>query len=135
MKNKVVTILLAVVALLGGGAYATEVGGLGDKGCSVSTVTMATVGHQQSSTLLSANSSRAWAMIQQPLNATNTVALSFDEGAAATLTSGLSLENASTTIGMTSITFGLNTDLPYTGAVTGLTNTGSTSVSITQCSY
>lgn len=108
---------------------------LATNSCAVSTVTPATVGNQVSTTLLSSASNRAWAIIQQPLNATNTTSISFDEGAAAVLGEGISLQTASTTDGISYMKFGLSTELPYTGAVTGITNTGSTTVQIIQCLY
>ena len=116
-------------SFLGGGP-----GGQTAISCSVSTVAAAVVGNQNSSTLLSASTNRAWARITQVKNssdvATNTVYVSFDEGAAATLYNGVTLATATP-----SIDFGKNTDFPYTGAVTGITTVGSTTVEITQCIY
>lgn len=109
--------------------------GLNTTDCAVSTVTPATVGDDISSTLLASAANRAWAIIQQPLNATNTVSISFDEGAAAVLGLGISLQNSSTTTGTSYLKFGLSTDFPYAGAVTGITSTGSSTVQITQCLY
>lgn len=103
--------------------------------CTVSTVNTVPIGNQNSSTLIPANGRRAWAIVQQPLNATNTISLAFATGTSATLTSGISLENASTTNGLSSITFGLNTNFTYTGAVTGITSTGSSTVNITVCNF
>lgn len=102
--------------------------------CSVSSTQVALVGHQLSSTILSANETRAYAKIQQPVNATNTVSLSFDEGAAAVLNRGIQLYGVYSTTSP-SIEFGRATDFPYTGAITGITNLGSTTVLITECSY
>lgn len=97
------------------------------------TQTRVGVGHQLSTTILSANSARAWAMVMQPLNATNTVAIGL--GSTAVFGDGVSLQNASTTNGFTSFKFGLNTELPYVGAVTALTSTGSTTLQVIQCVY
>lgn len=115
---------------VGGGA------GISAPKCSVSSTEVATLGNQLSSTVLAANETRAWARIQQPLNATNTVALSFDEGAAAVRGEGYTLTNATTTspVAMTDA-FGRATDLPYTGAVTAISSTGSSTVLVTECSY
>lgn len=107
---------------------------LNSQPCTV-TESVAVVGHQVSSTLLSANGRRAWAVISQPLNATNTVALSFNAGAAATLNSPFQLENASTTNGNYDARFGLATDFPYTGAVTGITPSASSTVRVIQCVF
>ncbi len=102
--------------------------------CDVETVTMKTVGADISSTILSAAGNRAWARIQQVRDvagvATSTVSLSFDEGAAATVNGGLQISTSTP-----SIEFGRNADLPYVGAVTGITNAGSTTVRVTECLY
>lgn len=107
------------------------------RGCAVNTVTQAIIGPDISSTLLSASSVRAWARIQQTDNASTTSHLSFDEGAAAVVGAGLVLgpdiAGASTTPNF--IDFGLNTDFPYTGAVTGITDLSSTTVLVTECRY
>ena len=110
----------------GEGAVATQ--------CNVSTVTASLVGNQFTTNLLATSSRRTWARIERVDDssgvATNTVHVSFDEGAAATTASGLTL--ATTT---QFIDFGLNTDFPYVGIVTGITDTGSTTVRVTQCAY
>jgi len=113
----------------------TSLGGIADSGCTVSSVAMKTVGHQLSSTILSAAGNRAWAIIQQPINATNTVNVVLDEGNAATITSGIQLSSATTSNSMSSFVFGRNTDMPYIGAVTGITNIGSTTVNVIECLY
>ena len=111
-------------------------GGVGARECTVSTVEAATVGDDVSSTILAEYSNRAWAIIEQPTNATNTVSVSFDEGAAATVNGGVQLTPATTTSSKQATEpFGLNTDFAYTGAVTGITSTGSTTVRITECRY
>lgn len=110
-------------------------GSISSQKCSVSSTLVASVGNQLSSTLLSANETRAWARIQQPLNASSSVSLSFDEGAAAVLNRGVVLSSASTTEQSTSVEFGRATHFPYTGAVTGISSTGSTTVLVTECSY
>ena len=103
--------------------------------CIVSAATKATVGNQVSTTLLAENTLRAWAVIQQPINATNTIAVSFDEGAAAALGTGLELTASTSTSPNPKVEFGLNTDFAYTGEVTGISNTGSSTVLVTQCIY
>ena len=110
-------------------------GGLTAAKCSVNTVTAAPIGDDVSLTVLAANETRAWAEISLETLAadgvaTNTPRLSFDEGAAATLNDGRKLSTSTPTI-----VFGRNTDFPYTGAVTGITNTGSTTVRVTECTY
>jgi hypothetical protein len=101
-----------------------------ERACTV-TQTVATVGHQVSTTVLAANSQRAWATIRQPQNATNTVSLGF--GTAASAVTGLQLYTPAST--SESYTFGKKTDFPFTGAVNGLTSTGSTTVKVVQCVY
>lgn len=102
--------------------------------CVVTTNSKAVVGNQESRTLLAENTLRAWARIQLVQDsagiATNTVALSVDEGAAAVLGSGPVLSTSTPTLYV-----GLSTDYPYTGAVTGITTTGSTTVQVTECVF
>lgn len=138
MKDKIIISLL-IASILTTAVFATRSNGLSFSGvsaskCSTSSTEVATVGHQVSSTLLSANETRAYARIQVMPNATNTTSISFDEGAAAVLNEGASISGAGTTT-MQSIEFGRNTDFPYTGAVTGLNNVGSSTVLVTECSY
>lgn len=141
MKNYQVIIVAIILGFVTGIFFINKSPSFGgtsfvnSQACTISTDTVAIIGNQLSSTLLAANSRRAWAIIQQPLNATNTVAVSFNNGASATLNSGLQLQNASTTNGVYEIHFGLATEFPYTGVVTGITSTGSTTVRITQCVY
>ena len=110
-------------------------GGITARGCSI-THTTAAVGNQASSVVLSANSRRAWAVIEQPINATNTVSVSFDEGAAATAGNGYVLTTATTTspVGQTP-GFGQNADFAYMGEVEAITGTGSTTVLASECIY
>ena len=133
----IITVISLIVAVVCFFYKQPNLGSIGiqQKACTVSTVSSSTIGHQLSTTLLNANSRRAWARIEQIPNQTNIVYLSFDEGAAAITTSGLILTPATTTSPILHIDFGLGTDFPYTGAVTGITNTSSTTVHITQCVY
>jgi len=115
-------------------AKAPKFEGIRDSGCAVSDVTAKAIGASNSSTILSASQKRAWAKIQRVETdggvGTSTPFLSFDEGAAATLNNGLPLATSSPYI-----EFGRNEELPYVGAVTGITNTGSTTVYVTECLY
>lgn len=99
--------------------------------CTVSTVANSAVGNELTTTLLAAYSNRAWARIQVADGEVEPIFVSFDEGAAATVDNGLALTATSTTY----IDFGLNTEFPYTGAVTGITGTASTTVLITECRF
>ncbi len=106
----------------------------GTRNCTVTTSSKAVVGHQLSSTLLAANSLRSWARVSLVTTAggvaTNTIAVSLDEGASASLGNGLTIATGTPTLDV-----GKNTDQAYTGAITGLTDTGSTTVMITECEY
>lgn len=94
-----------------------------------------TVGHQAASTILDAAGNRAWARIEQPTNATSSVALGLD-GVAPAIGTGINLDLAtSTPSGQPFIEFGRNADFPYVGAVTGLASTGSTTVEVVECLY
>ena len=84
------------------------------------------IGHQAATQLLAQSSSRQWAIVQQPLNATNTVALSF--AGSAVVGTGYELPAATT-----SLTFGLGTDIRTGSAITARSSTGSTTVKVIQC--
>jgi len=132
----IAVVVVIVVVLLSGGSKLGGYGNSQSQSCTGSTVTAVTVGHQLSSTLLAASGRRAWAIIQSPSNATNTVSVSL--GGTAVAGQGMAI-NATTTNSsfpvLQELVFGLNTDLPYAGAVTGITNYGSTTVLVTQCNY
>lgn len=112
-------------------------GSMANAKCNVSSTGTSTIGHQVSRTLLAANENRAWAIIEQPANASNTAHISFDEGAAAVVGGGWWTLTPATTTSPLSKTeaFGRATMFPYTGEVTGITNTSSSTVIITECSY
>jgi len=114
-------------------SFGGVLGGFSDRGCSFTETASSTVGASNQTQLLATSTRRAFARIQKDLSAiaSSTVFVSFD-GAPAGAFANLAL-NASSTA--TSIEFGLNTDLPYTGSVHAITNTGSTSVLVTECVY
>jgi hypothetical protein len=91
------------------------------------------IGHQESKTLINVNGRRAWAKIQLATSgvgvATNTASLSL--GGVATLAGGTEISTSTDF----SLEFGLNTPLPYVGAVAGITSTGSTTVRVVECLY
>jgi len=105
------------------------------RACTPVTVNKQYVGNANSLTILSANSLRAWARIENLVNATNTIHLAFASGTSATVNSGFILTEATSTSPVPYIDFGLNTDIPYVGAVTGITNKGSTTINVTECVY
>ena len=97
--------------------------------CNATTVSVVSVGNHSSVEVLATSSRRAWAIVSQPINATNTVVVNINQDALATLTNGFPLAATS------SIVLGLNTPLPYTGSISAITNTGSSTVLVTQCTY
>lgn len=106
------------------------------RACSIQSISPVNIGHQLSTQILATTSNRAYARIQIPDNATNTVRLAFG-GSSATASNGIIIGGAITN-GATStpfIEFGLNTDFPFVGAVQGLTDNGSTTVDVTTCIY
>src|SRR4029077_9648570 len=105
------------------------------QGCIVSTSSSVVIGNQFSEWLWPTTTRRAWAKIQQPLNASNTVSISFRHGAAATLSSPNQLTMATSTNPVPILLFGIETDIPYQGPVRALTNIGSTTVFVQQCVY
>ena len=136
LKAAVIAVLLAVAGFLG---YEATLGGGDGKvasDCTVSVSSVASVGpttSNGSAIVLAAHSGRAWAKIQSNTTSTPVTYLSFDEGAAAVVGLGLRITNTSTPDG---ITFGRNTDFPYTGIVTAINeSTATTSVLVTECRY
>lgn len=139
MKQNITFLIISamVLALVGFIFYNNKTdnfggGGFTERACTV-TESIATIGDDISSTILSASGKRAWARIERAEDgsgiATSTPFLSF--GGTATLTSPINL--ATTT---PYIDFGKNTDFNYVGAVTGITNgTASTTVKTTECNY
>jgi len=101
-------------------------------GLAVCTVTesVVVVGHQQTRTVLDAGA-RSWAVIQQPLNATNTVSLSL--GGTAVAGQGYQLANATTSNYASELRLGFATDLPTGVAVTARTVSASSTLNVIVC--
>lgn len=93
----------------------------------------AVLGHQVATTIVAASSTRSYMRIEQPINATNTV--SYALGTAATIASGAQLTTATTTSPVAFVEMGIATDNPYTGAVSAITNVGSSTVLVTECGF
>jgi hypothetical protein len=89
------------------------------------THSVASVGHQQTRTVLDASTRRQWAIVQQPANASNTVSLSF--GGTAVAGQGYQL------IATSSIMLGFATDLRTGAAITARTASASSTVLVTTC--
>lgn len=106
-------------------------GGRSNESCTISTTTAAVVGDDVSSTVLAANGARAWARIQQLPTSVNGVYLNF--GIDATVGNGLALGTTSASIRYLDV--GLNEEFAYTGAITGITDTSSTTVLVTECIF
>ena len=139
MKNK--GLIGLIIALLFGGGYVVNdqfggaTGAHTERGCASVSVTPVEIGNQNSVQLI-ASGTRAFVRLQQPVNATNTLTIAFNNDAPAVLHQGVTfdvLDNGTTS--PKHIDFGLKTDFPYTGAVTGITETGSTTLIRTQCNY
>lgn len=106
---------------------------LGLAACTV-TQTVKTIGHQFSTQILG-KGARSWAIIQQPANATNTVALSLDN-ASSTMARGYTLAPDTTPDVASStdrLAIGFTTEFPTSNAVEALTSTGSTTIKVIEC--
>lgn len=103
--------------------------------CRVASTTRVKVGNQSSVMVVGTTTNRAYTRISQLDNATNTVSVSFSQGAAATLTTGQVLSIGAATGTQYTLEAGLNTDFPYTDAITAITDKGSTTVIVTNCTY
>lgn len=102
--------------------------------CSTVTTTNVVIGNQVSTTLLSASSRRAWARISVPANATSTFYVSL--GGTASVGNGVALNYGSAATSTPSyVDVGLATWVPFTGAITGITSTGSTTALVSTCAY
>lgn len=97
--------------------------------CTVTT-TLVSIGNQAATTILSGGA-RSWAIIQQPVNATNTVAASL--GGTPTIGTGYELTPATSTSPVSQLALGYSTPIPYQGAVSARTGTGSTTLKVIEC--
>lgn len=111
--------------LKGEGPAATE--------CDLVATTTVVVGNQSSTQIVAAHSLNAYVRIEQPSTATNTVFLAY--GATASAANATRLSTSTNTMIPDNIEMGLDTDFPYTGAVSAITNLGSTTVGVTVCRY
>ena len=107
--------------------------GITDRGCTVTTATTSLVGRDVSVKLLATSSGRAWARLQQP-HGTSTIYLALNDAAAATTSGATTLAlNATSSMGVFEL--GRDTNFKYIGAVSGITDNGTTTVKITECTY
>jgi hypothetical protein len=140
-KHVILAGIAVVFALSGAGVWlsfahlAGAQAGIDAKHCRMSTTARVTIGNQASTVVLATSTKRAFATIKQPEAATNSVAVRLQHGVAATLVTGYTLSNSTTSNAASEIAFGLSTDLPYVGAVTAISSTGSTSLEVEECVY
>lgn len=113
-------------APVAGAAYADLYGT-----CEVSESFVA-IGNGAATQLLAADASRQWAIVQQPLNASNTVALSL--AGSAVIGHGYELPNATSSNPMPEFRYGFGTETRSGNALTARTGTGSTTIKVMQCS-
>ncbi len=109
-------------------------GGSDAAACTFRTAQVVTVGNQAATTILGAQAMRAWAIIQLPLNATNTISISL-ASTSAVFGQGIQLSGTPTSSPSSKLTFGLNTELPYAGAVSVITSTATTTILVNECTY
>lgn len=137
LSTIIVSILIAItgVFIAKSGTVFGQAGNLSQKSC-VPTISTVNIGDDLSTELVSTSSNRAWLRIEVNQNATNTVALALND-LPAVVNSGIILNKANTNGASTTphIEMGLNTDFPYVGAVSAITNIGSTTALVTQCIY
>src|SRR5574343_40123 len=124
-------VIIAILIFVKDASFGGD-GGMQASGCTV-TETTATVGKDLAGTILSANGRRAWARVQMPSAATNTVYVSF--GGTSSVGTGVVLGNQGATTTTNYIDFGRNTDFPYVGAVTGMSSVGTSTVLVAECKY
>jgi hypothetical protein len=109
-------------------------GGQGATSCTVVASTTVIIGNQSSTRIVQPYAQNAYVIVQQPMFATNTVALSFNSSS--TILQGYDLASAPTaTTSPDKLVFGLNSDFPFTGFVEAITSAGSTTIGVTVCRY
>lgn len=113
---------------LGGGGV-----GVGTTACRITTNASTTVGHQTSLQVLAPKANRAWATVEHVGDTTNKVFLGLDNTSGTTTAKVNDGHMLATTTPV--FVSGLATDNPYVGGITAITNTSSTTVLVTECSY
>lgn len=132
----ILALLVAILAVVSGPS-AILGQSVSQSRCTVSSASAVTVGNDVSGRVLATSTTRAWAIVQQMPNATNTVWLSFSNGASSTLENGLALyaDTSNASSSEKQFSFGLNTAFPYVGEVEGITDAGTTTVLVTECNF
>lgn len=102
-------------------------------GCTITSQTAVAIGNQISTEIVATTSNRAILQLQQVTTAggvaTSSVFLGLN-GVSATVGNGLKLAS-----GTPELLFGRATDFPYTGRITAITDTASTTLLVTHCLY
>lgn len=138
ISGSAIAFALGILAMLFSGTSSPEYafagqGGVNANACEIVSTSTVAIGNEESTQVLASDARRAWAVIEQPTAATNTVSISLGSDAVDGQGFGLAPGGASTTPDKLQI--GLNTDFPYTGSVEAITSTGSTSVRVIDCRY
>lgn len=125
-----------IFSILDVGTKSASAGGfpvVGSMPCNT-TSSVVQIGNQASTQLSASSSRRSFMQIEQPINATNTVSLSLSVSAAVS-GSGPQLTPATSTSPVAIMMYGLNTDMNYIGPVQAITNSGSSTIVVTQCNF
>ncbi len=130
--RKISIVFATFIVLIGVGAFGVVKHREGVGGITYCTVTTSkvSVGHQSAVTVLPAGI-KDWAIIQQPIAATNTVTLNI--GGTAVSGTGYLLASSSITVGKQELFLGEASHVPASDAVTAITNLGSTTLNVTYC--
>jgi len=108
-------------------------GGREASACTIFATSTVAVGNQTSTRVTTNYSNNAYVIVQQPVNASNTVYLNFNSSS--TAASGFHLAPGEASSTPDTLVFGKNTDFPFAGYVEALTSVGSTTLNITECRY
>ena len=110
----------------------------GTPACATASSTTFAVGKDLSSVIIGTTSARAFGKLMLFPNATNTVYVAFD-GKTATVANGFPIFTTGSPTASSSevafLEFGLDTDFPYTGAISVISNNGSTTLNAINCAY
>lgn len=107
-----------------------------DLGICTPTESILTIGNQAPTVILATSSLRQWAIMQQPINATNTVSLSVSgttTTAGVSARGGFQLTPATSTSPVEEWAIGFATQFRTQAPVRALTSTGSTTIKVIDC--
>lgn len=129
---QITSVIAAFLAAITVGIYFSEAkstSALATSLCDVTAVKVA-VGNQAVTQLLVAGSYQ-WVSVEQPINATNTVSIGM--GFTPKADTGFLLTPATSTSPVPYMRVGFAPDIPYRGALSAITNVGSTTVVVLSC--